>query len=368
MRAATAVGVLALAAGLYQAAPLLFRGVFRLASSPLDALAGSAPALDLADTSLLKGKRALVVGGTRGIGRGIALTLATSGASVSIVGRSQGDAVVRTMTERAGDPAAAFRSHSFDLSTVSGCLALVAELGAQGDKATAFDYVFFTVGVWPNFAAPLTADGVDKVVALDLLARHVLLKNLASHGMLRPSARVMNTLASTQNFPLLDADWVKTRLSGPPPGNLFSALVPVSVAADAYLQHAAMQHPGITFVGMFPGIVVTDLPASTFPAWMLPVLHAVMGPIAITEEESGAAHVAVLTSPNVAVRPVTYFNYLLEGRETHPLACTHTKQSAPQLVPGRFLTRVLVITDDKVLVEWVWDFLEDSVSKATNAP
>jgi hypothetical protein len=31
-------------------------------------------------------------------------------------------------------------------------------------------------------------------------------------------------------------------------------------------QHAALKYPGLTFVGMFPGIVVTELGASTFPA------------------------------------------------------------------------------------------------------
>ena len=262
----TAAAVVLLAGVLHQTAPTIFRGLFRLASCPLDLDVGVAPALapiGAAGRSVLRGRRALVVGGTRGIGRGIALTLASSGASVSIVGRSNGDAVVRAMAERAAavapapaaSDAAAFSSHAADLSTVGGCAALVAEL-AGGE---AYDYVFFTVGVWPNFSDPFTADGVERVVALDLLARHVLLKGLVGRSLLQPSARVMNTLASTQRFPLIDADWVQGRLrasygdGAAPPGELFSALVPVSAAADAYLQQAASQLPSVTFVGMFPG-------------------------------------------------------------------------------------------------------------------
>ncbi len=40
----------------------------------------------------LQGKRALVMGGSRGIGRGIAATLAAEGATVAIVSRDQAGA------------------------------------------------------------------------------------------------------------------------------------------------------------------------------------------------------------------------------------------------------------------------------------
>jgi hypothetical protein len=81
--------------------------------------------------------------------------------------------------------------------------------------------------------------------------------------------------------------------------------------------------------------VVTDLAAATFPAWMVPVLHALMSPIAISEEECGIAHLAVITSENVRRRSVSYFNFLREGRETTQLAY------------------------DKALAHWVWDFLQE---------
>ena len=124
------------------------------------------PAGGSADGGLLRGRRALVVGGTRGIGRGIALALAANAASVTIVGRGPGDAVVRAMAARAEATAAtsnppAFRSHAFDLSTVGGCSALVANLARTEGDDGGYDYVFFTVGVWPNFSDPFTTDGVS---------------------------------------------------------------------------------------------------------------------------------------------------------------------------------------------------------------
>ncbi len=61
----------------------------------------------------LKAKVALVTGGARGIGRGIALTLAAEGASVAVNYRERADAadgVVREIQDRGGD-AAAFRGN-----------------------------------------------------------------------------------------------------------------------------------------------------------------------------------------------------------------------------------------------------------------
>lgn len=169
MKPMPALGALLAALLLHHFAPAIFRGVFRLASCPLDHVVGVAPPLTgggSADGGLLRGRRALVVGGTRGIGRGIALALAANAASVTIVGRSPGDAVVRAMVARAEAADAtsnppAFRSHAFDLSTVGGCSALVANLArTEGDNG-GYDYVFFTVGVWPNFSDPFTTDGVS---------------------------------------------------------------------------------------------------------------------------------------------------------------------------------------------------------------
>jgi hypothetical protein len=53
----------------------------------------------------LRGKTAVVVGGTSGIGRGISVRLAKAGAAVTIVGRSakRGEAVLEEMRAAAGD-------------------------------------------------------------------------------------------------------------------------------------------------------------------------------------------------------------------------------------------------------------------------
>ena len=83
---------------------------------------------------------------------------------------------------------------------------------------------------------------------------------------------------------------------------------------------AAARHPSLTFVGMFPGVLPTELASSILPSWALPALTAAMLPVASSAEEVGLAHATVLASPNAGRRRVSYFNHLLEGRTSHPLA------------------------------------------------
>ena len=214
-------------------------------------------------------------------------------------------------------------AYSADLSTVSGSRQLVQALEEAGTQP--FDFVIFTVGCWPNYNVPFTADGVERVVALDLLSHHVVLTGLVNAGLLKPNARVMNTIASTQNFPFQTRESVQQRLEDSisthqPPGMIPFTLFPVAVAGDAWLREASKRYPGLNFVGMFPGVVSSDLVKSSFPAWMIPLLKAGMWPIAISEEQSGLAHVTVLTSLNVGRHGVSFFNHLLEGREAHHVA------------------------------------------------
>ena len=83
------------------------------------------------------------MGGTKGIGLSVARALARSGASVSIVGRSGGDAVVEAMAAEAIE-GQDFAFLSADLSTVAGSEALAAEVRSRG---VPLDFVVFTVGV-----------------------------------------------------------------------------------------------------------------------------------------------------------------------------------------------------------------------------
>lgn len=294
-------------------------------SFPRDTLVGDVSLPNMSElTERLHGKSVLCVGATRGIGRGVALALARAGASVSIAGRSVagGAEVVSSMKARAllrGEQH--FRSYSVDLFTVKGALNFTRQLQSEG---ASFDYLVFSVGAWPNWKEPYTVDGVDKVIALDLIARYLIFRELAPS--LHAGARVLSILGSAYRPSTLPTSRFKAILEGKFHSQAynyklgFDTLQVVTHTHDAYLVAAAERYQPIRFIGTFPGKVDTEIltASGTFPKWLG---HHMLrsGPGRLTEEECGENHAAILVSENVGRRPATFF-YQKEARYTTPLA------------------------------------------------
>ena len=100
----------------------------------------------------LRGKRALVTGGSRGIGAATALLLAECGADVGIGFRSRQAEATDVVQQLAGRGVRAF-AHSADLSSLDGVTSLfdraVREFGG-------LDIFVGNAGIWPHDDVPLT--------------------------------------------------------------------------------------------------------------------------------------------------------------------------------------------------------------------
>jgi hypothetical protein len=268
--------------------------------------------------------------------------LAKMGASVEIAGYSKekGQKAVEKLKSIALDPAGQqFFAHAADLLTVRGCVGLTTELKARRIQ---FDYVVLTVGIWPDREQPKTSDGIDKVIALDVLARFIIIEEVKS--LLNKGARIMSVLGSTARNPAPPkVDVLKTVVEGSRARPAITQILGTAgVCMDSWLQAASSRHPDIAFVGTFPGVVATDIvqTSNTFPRCLRPILACGQRLVALTPEECGSLHVQILVSPNVQVGRASYFNVLrLEGRKTNPLAY------------------------DLDLSNWLWSFLDDVLTK-----
>lgn len=221
-------------------------------------------------------KRALVVGGTSGIGMGIARRLAMAQVDVTIVGRSaESGAQVLVQLRAAGG-----RHHAFiqcdveKLSNVKG----VAREWRSSFPGSALDVLVLTQGLGSLAGRTETADGLERKLALHHYSRQAfieeLLPELRSSGQQRtepggvepawPGARVLSVLAAGAHGPYAhyatDPDLV-THFS------LKNAADAACLYNDVCLD-ARSREPGnanVTFIHAAPGVVSTqwgrDMPA-----------------------------------------------------------------------------------------------------------
>ena len=211
---------------------------------------------DIHAAGTFKGQRYLVVGGTKGIGRGIALKLAQAGASVDVVGRSGGDSVVNEMMKTAVKlkSDADFNFHAADLSTTSACASFVLEL--QKSQHT-YAGLVMTLGVWPDFSNPATPEDYDRVVFIDIIARFLVLRGMISIGALEDGAIVQNVLAAgmanednVANVKLIKGAFGREKDRHAQLEYMKGVVAP---AGDIMLWQAAAAYPQFRYIGTNPG-------------------------------------------------------------------------------------------------------------------
>lgn len=134
---------------------------------------------------ILKGQTALVTGGSRGIGRAIALRLAAEGAEILIHYHKNQEAAEAVVREIPG----ASRLLQADLSSPQGIEAIFAALAG-----TRLDIVVNNAGVW--LATPLGSASIEKVDALlDTNLRGLFLVTQAALPLMRDGGSIVNVLS-----------------------------------------------------------------------------------------------------------------------------------------------------------------------------
>lgn len=148
-------------------------------------------------TDLTPSNRAVVAGGTQGIGAGIALRFALAGASVWVIGRSaqRGEEMVQKLHEaskeglrrRAKELSATDVDHAFlkaDLSDVQEIKRVAGQVSSRAGRQ-GVDWLFESQGGPPTGNASDTPAGIDSAFAVQCLSRYGLAKNLLNAGTIK---------------------------------------------------------------------------------------------------------------------------------------------------------------------------------------
>ncbi|TKY87833.1 hypothetical protein EX895_003414 [Sporisorium graminicola] len=255
------------------------------------------------------GQRALIAGGTQGIGAGIALRFALSGASVWLIGRNESKAnqvleQLRSASAEASRRAAVNGSlassssgaaeHQFfqaDLSSTAGVKRVAAEISGKAGKG-GIDYLIETQGGPPHGVIETNAEGVEKQFAVQVLSRVGLAKQLVEAGTIKRSVFMVAAPGQGGKSPIDvdDLDFVKAKQSGSwwgGPLGLVKKGYRVSSVLDAASTYLAESHPNLTFTHAFPGFVNTEALSNQGHSSLLVLAGKIFGPLIASKAGPG---------------------------------------------------------------------------------
>lgn len=346
------------AACLVLAAAALFKPAFKawhaeFNRAPADSSIGTVELLSAEQLrAAYSGKRVLVVGGTRGVGRGTALAVASAGAHVAIVGRSpkSGEKALGALRAVAPSREQELEYLQGDLGTVASSKALLRRLEEFAAQHGRFDYFVQTAAVFPDWAELKQEDGLEKGFAIAVVGRYILYKHAdrflkeAGSGA-GGAARVLNVLASG-HLPVQPYDRALASGARLPTG-LLEAINSWSFGNELMQiglgEHG--EHHGTTRVSTMPGMLATDLHDGQ--GLVMDVVEPIMvALIGISEEDCGVRQASILASPKLHSGGLSYVDENMKGR---------ARSAELQSMADEHLA-------------WLWEFINGKVAGGAPAP
>ncbi|KAJ3330977.1 hypothetical protein HDU76_004377 [Blyttiomyces sp. JEL0837] len=226
----------------------------------------------LTSTISLNNRRALVVGGTSGIGRATALKLASMNASVSIASRraDEGQKVLAELKRL--NPSGDHEFLQLDLSLMRNARKFALDFAKTHPS---LHYLVISAGIMSMAGRTETVEGIDRKLAVHYYGRFRLINDLMpllvkteqsppkeevasnSAGKTIPpinEVKCMTILAANQGAPI-DYDDLDLKRTFTVP----KAAVTAPAYNDLMVQKLAQKYPQIGFSHIFPGFVDTDL-------------------------------------------------------------------------------------------------------------
>ncbi len=290
-----------------------------LKQAPADDYIGNIPLLSTEQlVHHVKGKDALIVGGTRGVGMGTALALYRAGAHVTIVGRSEHSgakaiATIQQLSSSTSTPGS-INFLQGDIGTICKAMKLIEQLSAS---STSYDFAVVSAATFPDWTKPLqNVDGLDKSFAIAVMGRFLVYRN--AHRFMNKHARIINVLASGEKLPveLFDKEIAsgERNVTG-----LLEAMMTFAVGNEimmdglyTYDNHYASKGY-FTMVSTHPGLLQTDLHRGQ--GLLFDMLETAMTTIAgTTEEDVGVLQSSILVSKQVHLNELSFVDSFGYGR------------------------------------------------------
>jgi len=214
-------------------------------------------------TEDLSGKTAVCVGGSQGIGAGIAVEFARRNASVIIVGRQE-DLMKKVVEElrkaSRSDNGKIFDYIKADVSTVAGMKDAVKQIGSKvGTRG--IDYLVQTQGGPPNGLLKLTSEGMDFHFAVQTLSRFAIPYLLSKQGILKGGIVNVCAPGGGSHVDLDDLDLqtlAKAGKYGRGPRDFLTIAKHTSSILDAVTLEFPSHFPSISAAHLGPGLVITN--------------------------------------------------------------------------------------------------------------
>eukprot|EP01129_Flabellula_baltica_P015892 TRINITY_DN824_c0_g1_i1.p1 TRINITY_DN824_c0_g1~~TRINITY_DN824_c0_g1_i1.p1 ORF type:complete len:356 (+),score=70.15 TRINITY_DN824_c0_g1_i1:232-1299(+) len=221
----------------------------------------------------LTGKQVLVVGGTAGIGMGIAKFMSSLNADVIIVGRNQerGEGVVQEM-DLLGNGVHAFVQS--DAQLISSAVSL-REVLEDKEGFNQLDYLVCSQGIATFQGRTETEEGIDQKMALHYYSRVAIVNTLSPFLEMSEDPRVMFVLSGGVHSAYKEYE-TDPHLHD---YSLTKAANAAGMYSDIAVDSLSREYPSVAFYHSSPGFVAsswgTDLPRLLLPA--VRVLQALFG-------------------------------------------------------------------------------------------